>query len=760
MDRLRIVGSRGIDWLVAIAWSFSAASYGTITVDGVLDEPEWAEAVIYKDFVTVEPLTGNTAKYATEVRMITNKDGIFVGFINYQPASVPRVNRHFARDAKIDGDRNVVSFDFDGNSEAGYDFTVSSANSRQDGILGPATYSGDWDGEWYSQTSSNVDYWYSEIHIPWTVAPMSDAGGRAKDMAVWFSRVVYGESLRFAFPNAHFSRNTFMEDWHPIKVDQVTTSTLNWFPYLSYNKPLKSNDSDSGGLNGGLDVVWRPSSSTQVTAAINPDFGQVESDDLVVNFSAFETYVDEKRPFFTENQSLFDSSEDGDRLLYTRRMGSGALNGAGGLVDVDLAVKLTHFGNSVDMGLFVVREEKPEGSAGGDFLSSRIQRKVDTLAIGHSLTYVERPELAKEALVQAVDMNWHAGESAIVRGQVLYSDIQQQASQANGQTALDSQDSASWLSLDYSPSDEWKNELYLAHYGDQFDMNDMGFMKRNDFNEFYVSTRQNRQSYGESSGLLSSYRSIEYNYLENNAGDRLGAWIGLQYAWTFRSTRKLGIALGSTSSGWDDRISRGHGFYARPRQFEGSIEYLSPRGDDYVYKISGGVTNDGTEKLSSYFDFSQTKYLTQTVTVGSELRYEHLQEWLIWDAGVEQLGLYQAESYYVDVRLDWYPSSRQEVRLKFQWSGIDATILDGYQLDNSGKLISSGTPSSNFSVSDTAMQLRYRFELAPLSDIFLVYSRGGAFGTESGDEGPKTLLNEGWQGLQVESLILKIRYRM
>jgi hypothetical protein len=86
--------------------------------------------------------------------------------------------------------------------------------------------------------------------------------------------------------------------------------------------------------------------------------------------------------------------------------------------------------------------------------------------------------------------------------------------------------------------------------------------------------------------------------------------------------------------------------------------------------------------------------------------------------------------------------------------------LDGYQLDNSGKLISSGTPSSNFSVSDTAMQLRYRFELAPLSDIFLVYSRGGAFGTESGDEGPKTLLSAGWQGLQVESLILKIRYRM
>ena len=100
------------------------------------------------------------------------------------------------------------------------------------------------------------------------------------------------------------------------------------------------------------------------------------------------------------------------------------------------------------------------------------------------------------------------------------------------------------------------------------------------------------------------------------------------------------------------------------------------------------------------------------------------------------------------------------MRLKFQWSGIDATVLGGYQLGSSGKLISSVAPSSDFSVSDTSMQLRYRFELAPLSDIFVVYSRGGTFDTASGDEGAKTLLSEGWRGLQVESLILKIRYRI
>ncbi len=77
---------------------------------------------------------------------------------------------------------------------------------------------------------------------------------------------------------------------------------MDWFPYISYSSDLYDGEaSESGGSNdfdGGLDFVWRPNSNTQLTGAINPDFGQVESDDLVVNFSAVETFVTEKRPFF------------------------------------------------------------------------------------------------------------------------------------------------------------------------------------------------------------------------------------------------------------------------------------------------------------------------------------------------------------------------------------------------------------------------------------------------------------------------------
>ena len=54
---------------------------------------------------------------------------------------------------------------------------------------------------------------------------------------------------------------------------------------------------------------------------LNPDFGQVESDEVVVNFSAFETFYSDKRPFFSENNNLFDVKGRMHRIINTRRIG-------------------------------------------------------------------------------------------------------------------------------------------------------------------------------------------------------------------------------------------------------------------------------------------------------------------------------------------------------------------------------------------------------------------------------------------------------
>ncbi len=734
-------------------------SYGSMTIDGVIDEPEWQNALVYSDFVSVEPLTGEPAKYNTEVRMITNDEGIFVAFTNYQPPSVKRVKRQFARDAQIEADRNIVSIDFDGTALAGYDFTVGSANSMQDGIVTPGSYSGDWDGTWYSQTSSEADYWYSEMHIPWTVAPMSKSKDGRKKMAVWFSRVVYNESLRFAFPNAYYSRTTFMEDWQPIEVDQVEASTLDWFPYVSYSRDLQD-DTQANETNAGLDFIWRPNSSTQLTGAINPDFGQVESDDLVVNFSAFETFVTEKRPFFTENQALFSSAlPNEDAVLYTRRIGAGPAGSSGGLVDIDLALKVTHFGDDTDVGLFAVSEEDSAGSFGGDFISSRVQRKVGGLSVGHRLTHVDRTALNRQATVQVADMIWQKSAVMQLRGQILYADIQQQANAANNEVTMYQRDFAGWASWSYAPSDEWYHYASLSSYGDDFDMNDLGYMKRNGFTEFRGTSRHDRLQYVPQSRFLSSSTELAYGYKKNIEGNRLSLWTELDHTWTFRSTRALSVEALLKAPGHDDRITRGNGLLAIPARYALETRYLSPRGNTFTYDTKLEAKYDSLQKLSINLRFRPQLYLSDTITLGGELSYRNMQEWLIWDFDTQQLAGFDSERINADLRFDWYPSSRQEVRLKFQWVGIDAQQAESYLLDNGGRLQASNNAASDFSISDTALQIRYRYQLAPLSNIFLVYSRGGYFASDEGNEGAKTLLQQGWDGVQVESIIAKIRYR-
>ncbi len=163
--------------------------------------------------------------------------------------------------------------------------------------------------------------------------------------------------------------------------------------------------------------------------------------------------------------------------------------------------------------------------------------------------------------------------------------------------------------------------------------------------------------------------------------------------------------------------------------------------------------------MYSNINFRPQLYLSETVTLGGRFSYKKLQEWLIWDFATGQLSAYDADHFNLDMRFDWYPSAKQEVRLKFQWVGIDAAQINSYQLSNTGRLLPSYNQASDFSLSDTALQLRYRYQLAPLSDIFLVYSRGGYFDTEEADQGPRDLLQMGWDGLQVESVIAKIRYR-
>jgi hypothetical protein len=743
---------------VSILHALPLQAEAGIVLDGVLDEPEWRQAKSFDAFVTTEPLTLEPAKYHTEALLYTDADGIYVGFRNHQPPGVKRVQRRFARDGDVLADRVFVGIDFDGNGLSGYDFTVGAANTILDGVFSnEKEYSKDWDGTWYSQTSQDDEYWYVEIHIPWTVAPMTHSAGVEKKMNFVFGRIVFDESLRFAYPDVSFERPTWLSDWEPISVRQPSTSTLEWFPYISAGQDVADRNTE---MKAGLDIVWRPGSGTQLTGTINPDFGQVESDDVVVNFSAYETFFDEKRPFFTENQALFSSRVPlGDRLLHTRRIGAAPDLGNADVTDIDLGAKISSYGEVLDYGLFAIMEDDTGQSDGRNYLSTRLQSRLGGLAFGHSLTYADRPTLDREAVVNALDMDWQNEHGVRIRGQFFYSDVHQDANPVNGQRDVDERDVGGWSEWNYSPNDEWRYKFFTYYYGDEFDMNDMGFLKRNDWMRLAAEARHDANSYPADSRVRSSWSQVKLAYEENNDGDRLLSGIDLQKEWVLRSTREFEIAAHFQNSSYDDLITRGNGLLKMDPQQSFLFEYENPRGGRLTYDLYYVPETKGTDKFAHEFGISPQYYITDKVTLSGNVSYTWFEEWLLWDFRTEQLATYESDLYDIDIKLDWYPSSRQEIRVKFQWVGVRSEALQGYRLDADGRLDPSDVPVQDFSQSDTSLQIRYRYELAPLSEIYLVYTRGGFWDSEDTGDSPGQLWRNAWDNVTAERVLAKIRYR-
>ena len=122
---------------------------------------------------------------------------------------------------------------------------------------------------------------------------------------------------------------------------------------------------------------------------------------------------------------------------------------------------------------------------------------------------------------------------------------------------------------------------------------------------------------------------------------------------------------------------------------------------------------------------------------------------------------FDAEQWIPNVSAEYYISARQQLKFSLQWVGIKAQEKDFYRVpDRAGDLIEvvkpPGPPDS-FSLSQMALQLRYRWEIAPLSDIFVVYTR-------QVDEGSRLksfseTFSDGYDNPALDALIFKIRYR-
>ena len=304
----------------------------SVTLDGRLDDEAWHQAAVAGGFVQQRPVEGDPAAHATEVRVLYDDDAIYVGarMFDSEPQTIAR--QLVRRDQESTADWFVVAFDPRTDRRTGNSFFVSAANVQGDEYLYNDTESdGAWDAVWASAVQLDSLGWTVEIRIPLSqLRYQTSSGDQTWGINFARGRVRSNEETHFALTSelqrgivSQFGTLTGMRTERAPRRIELRPYVVAGGQFEPAEPGNPFQDGSRMTSRAGIDMKFGLGSSFTLDATINPDFGQVEADPAVINLTAFETFFEERRPFFVEDARIFDFSLSGgnNRLFYGRRIG-------------------------------------------------------------------------------------------------------------------------------------------------------------------------------------------------------------------------------------------------------------------------------------------------------------------------------------------------------------------------------------------------------------------------------------------------------
>ena len=308
---------------------------GELSIDGQLNEAAWLLAPVAADFTQLAPNPGNKSRQHTEVKVLYDDEFMYVGAIMHDSAPDSILSQLSARDQL----ENTDFFGFwissfrDGINA--FEFFVTPAGIQLDAQVSTFGEDFNWNAVWQCNTSITENGWIAEFKIPYSALRFPDQEEQIWD--VNFTRVI--------------RRHREQSFWHVIdpKVDGLIIQSgelrnikniepptrLFFYPYASaYYDTYPAEDGSTASttsINGGMDVKFGINEAFTLDMTLIPDFGQAQSDNLVLNLSPFEVQFVENRQFFTEGIELFSKGD----LFYSRRIGEFPINAGAAFSDLD-----------------------------------------------------------------------------------------------------------------------------------------------------------------------------------------------------------------------------------------------------------------------------------------------------------------------------------------------------------------------------------------------------------------------------------------
>lgn len=754
-----------------------------IVIDGRLDEAAWQAVTPNSDLLVVEPDTLAEPAHETRIKVFYTDRGVYVGFDMDQPSNT-LIRRYTPRDQR-DESRDFVSLTLDtsGDGRYGYWMSLALGDSQQDGtVLPERQFKRDWDGAWYGGTAETERGWSAEYFIPWSQMAMPREDD-VRRIGFYGSRNVGYLNERYAWPALPNSLPRYMSALQPLELTGIDPRQQ-WsvFPYAS--STYDGIDDDTL-WKAGADVFWRPSTNFQLTATVNPDFGSAEADDVDVNLTANETFFPERRLFFLEGREVFDATPRASErrggggngnnvftLLNTRRIGGRprrpvfpdgvSLTDRQSVVVADLlgAAKATGQIGQVRYGVLGAVEDDTtlladDGNRyeafGRDFAALRMiyedSHRASYRGLGFLSTAVLHP--TSDAVVHAGDFHYLS---------------------TNGRFKLDGQ--AGWSDDDdigdgygaftdfvWTPRQGHEHSLQLAWFDERFEVNDFGFNQRNDMKDLRYRFNWIRSG-------LTRIRNLRitpfYRYAENvSEGLQVSGAYAVSFEATLNSLDRVEGFAGLFPARYDDQNSFGNGSYAVRQRGRAELAYQTNEANALSFNGMLGYEGEDIDGRQLQATLGLRWQPVSNFALEAAATYQDRDGWLLHQQDRE-FTMFESERWQPELKMQFFPNANQQFQFSLQWIGINAEESRFYRLpEDSRRLVEGPRPpgdDDSFSISQLNLQLRYRWQIAPLSDLFVVYVRGDRSRVPLTDF--DDLFGDSWSNPLGDLFLVKLRYRM
>lgn len=765
----------------------------TPEIDGILNPDIWAKLPLATGFIQYQPYNGARPSYETEIRFGYDEIGLYVGAFMHDPHPDSILTELGKRDQIDELNTDYLSVDIlpynDGLTM--FEFKITPTGLQSDNKFSASGKESSWDAVWYSASTIADSGWVTEIFIPYSALRFPKTEVQTWGINMWRRLARRNEMSTWSWvPNDrqeifhYYGTLIGMEGIRP-------PLRLSVSPYVGgYLEKRPGEDKWNNFIRGGMDLKYGISQAFTLDMELVPDFGQVQSDDIILNLTPFEIRFEERRQFFTEGTEMFDKCD----IFYSRRVGT-LPRGYGDAYDslqtnekITKNPDLTQLINATKvsgrnrhgLGIGVFNGMTTNTWAEAQDTITRATRRISTQPFTNYNVLVLDQNLKNQSYVSLINTNYwtpdwkynanvtgtetkllNKANTFGFKGRLNVSQIREGSGKPTlGYTSL--------LNI-YKPGGTWRYNLSTQILDDRYDPNDMGYLDLNNEvrNEGAVSYNINQPVWR----ILSSRTAFEAkHYAQYKLYEMRFVDVEINNSTTFRNYWQYYTEVAFRPTGTYDFYEprEDDWYFYLPPSWDGGLEVSSDSRKRLALAGKAGFYFHPANERALYWFALEPRYRFSdrlTVVFASEYdisnkdygwvetQYDSQQNPTIFFGQRDVL----AVNNVLEVRYIFTTDISLNMRARHYWSRVDYT--DFYTLQEDGGLIPSDY-NENHDIDFNAfnLDLQFLWFFAPGSQMSLVWKNNILTVGDTPSDHYVQAINKTMDTPQTNSISLRVLY--